>query len=206
MTNFTHPFCPYFTENFHRFMHNFERRFCHRFSQKPLQLKGYFKVAQAIFSLSLRQNFSLAKPSLTPQRLRSHSSRRSAPRLRICLLSYAPASNAATSSSAVPAHKSCICIKTSREDTRGKHRRARRQIFAARKMQSRLTIRLDDTTECGTSQKMHIFQNSNRRLPRRQTHRHALRSSNTDAFKMPPNRLADTIVSIQISLKAKRSV
>ena len=49
LTDFAHPFCPYFTENFYRFMHNLRRCFCPRFSQKPLQLKGYFKVARAIF-------------------------------------------------------------------------------------------------------------------------------------------------------------
>ena len=50
---------------------------------------------------------------------------------------------------------------------------------------------------------MHIFQTSKRRQPRRRTRRHALRSSNTDAFKMPLKRLADAFASIQISLKAK---
>lgn len=49
LTDFAHPFCPYFTENFYRFMHNLRRCFCPRFSQKTLQLKGYFKVAEAIF-------------------------------------------------------------------------------------------------------------------------------------------------------------
>ena len=79
-----------------------------------------------------------------------------------------------------------------------------RENFAARKIQPRPAVR-PDMTECGTAQKMHIFQTSKRRQPRRRTRRHALRSSNTDAFKMPLKRLADAFASIQISLKAKKS-
>ena len=78
-----------------------------------------------------------------------------------------------------------------------------RENFAARKIQPRPAVR-PDMTGCGTSQKMHTFQTSKRRQPRRRTRRHALRSSNTDAFKMPLKRLADAFASIQISLKAKR--
>lgn len=124
LTDFAHPFCPYFAENFHRFMHNFGRRFCPRFSQKPLQLKGYFKVARAIFPPLFTPKFFSPKHSRTPPHLRSHSSRRPAPTPQCRSFVIRPAPNATASSSAISAQTGRICIKTSIEDTRGKRRRA----------------------------------------------------------------------------------
>lgn len=155
------------------------------------------------FRLSLRQNFSL--PSILEHR---RTCDRTAPaalhrRLNVGLSSYAPAPNATASSSAVSAQTGRICIKTSR-DALTANIAEHRENFAARKIQPRPAVS-PDLTECGTAQKMHIFQTSKRRQPRRRTRRHALRSSNTDAFKMPLKRLADAFASIQISLKAKKS-
>ena len=184
-------------------MHNLRRCFCPRFSQKTLQLKGYFKVARAIFRFSLRpkifthQTFSntaaLAIAQLPPLR----------PDTPASVFRHTP----------LPKRDSLIVSPLKRVEFASKlqekihatNAAEHRENFAARKIQPRLTIRLDDTTGCGTSQKMHIFQTSKRRQPRRRTRRHALRSSNTDAFKMPLKRLADATVSIQISLKAKKS-
>ena len=125
--------------------------------------------------------------------MRSHSSRRPAPRLRSGLPARQPS----------PLKRVEFASKL-QEKIHAANAAEHRENFAARKIQPRLTIRLDDTTGCGTSQKMHIFQTSKRRQPRRRTRRHALRSSNIDAFKMPLKRLADAFASIQISLKAKK--
>lgn len=186
-------------------MHNLRRCFCHRFSQKTLQLKGYFKVARAIF------------PPLFTPKFFSHQAFSNTAALAIAQLPP-PCTDASMS----------VFRHTPLPQTQQLHRQPsplkrvefasklqkkihavnaaeHRENFAARKKQARLTIRLDDTTGCGTSQKMHIFQTSKRRQPRWRTRRHALRSSNTDAFKMPLKRLADATVSIQISLKAKKS-
>ena len=205
MTDFAHPFCPYFTENFYRFMHNLRRCFCPRFSQKTLQLKGYFKVARAIF------------PPLFTPKFFSHQAFSNTAALAIAQLPP-PCTDASMSvfrHTPLPQtqqpHRQPSPLKRVefasklQEKIHAANAAEHRENFAARKIQPRLTIRLDDTTECGTAQKMHIFQTSKRRQPRRRTCRHALRSSNTDAFKMPLKRLADAFASIQISLKAKKS-
>ena len=180
MTDFAHPFCPYFTENFHRFIHNFGRRFCHRFSQKTLQLKGYFKVTRAIFRLSLRQNFSLTKHSRTPPHLRSHSSRRPAPTPPKFFSHQAFSNTAALAIAQLPPPCTDASMSVFRHtplpQTQQPHRQPsslkrvefasklqekihaanaaeHRENFTARKIQPRLTIRLDDTTKCGTAQK-----------------------------------------------------
>lgn len=204
MTDFAHPFCPYFTENFYRFMHNLRRCFCPRFSQKPLQLKGYFKVARAIF------------PPLFTPKFFSHQAFSNTAALAIAQLPP-PCTDASMSvfrHTPLPQtqqpHRQPSPLKRVefasklQEKIHAANAAEHRENFAARKIQPRPAVR-PDMTECGTAQKMHIFQTSKRRQPRRRTRRHALRSSNTDAFKMPLKRLADAIASIQISLKAKKS-
>ena len=180
-------------------MHNLRRCFCPRFSQKTLQLKGYFKVAEAIF------------PPLFTPKFFSHQAFSNTAALAIAQL---PPPCTDASHTSLPqtrqAHRQPSPLKRVefasklQEKIHAANIAELRKNFAARKMQPRPAVR-PDMTECGTAQKMHIFQTSKRRQPRRRTRRHALRSSNTDAFKMPLKRLADAIVSIQISLKAKKS-
>ena len=198
-----HPFCPYFTENFHRFMHNFGRRFRPRFSQKPLQLKGYFKVAKAIFSLSLCSKICLSPNILEHRRIRDRIASAALHRrfvLRHMPLPQTRQSHRQPSLLKRAAFASKLQEKTSRQTSPNSEKTLPRARYS-RAWQSDLMIRRDTAL----LKKMHIFQNSKRRLPRRRTRRHALRSSNTDAFKTPLKRIADAIVSIQISLKAKKS-
>lgn len=153
------------------------------------------------FRLSLRQNFSLTKHSRTPPHLRSHSSRRPAPtpQCRSFVIRPCPRRN-----SLIVSHLRSNGSNKLQEKIHAANAAEHSENSAARKIQPRPAVR-PDMTECGTAQKMHIFQTSKRRQPRRRTRRHALRSSNTDAFKMPLKRLADAFASIQISLKAKKS-
>ena len=155
------------------------------------------------FRLSLRQNFSLTKHSRTPPHLRSHSSRRPAPtpQCRSFVIRPCPKRDSLIVSH-LRSNGSNLHQKL-QEKIHAANAAEHRENFAARKIQPRPAVR-PDMTECGTAQKMHIFQTSKRRQPRRRTCRHALRSSNTDAFKMPLKRLADAFASIQISLKAQK--
>ena len=152
------------------------------------------------FRLSLRQNFSLTKHSRTPPHLRSHSSRRPAPTPQCRSFVIRPQTRQAHRQPS-PLKRVEFASKL-QEKIHAANAAEHRENFAARKIQPRPAVR-PDMTECGTAQKMHIFQTSKRRQPRQRTCRHALRSSNTDAFKMPLKRLADAFASIQISLKAK---
>lgn len=156
------------------------------------------------FRLSLRQNFSLTKHSRTPPHLRSHSSRRSAPTPQCRSFVIRPCPQTQQPHRQPSSLKRVEFASKLQEKIHATNAAEHRENFAARKIQSRPAVR-PDMTECGTAQKMHIFQTSKRRQPRRRTRRHALRSSNTDAFKMPLKRLADATVSFQISLKAKKS-
>ena len=170
-----------------------------------MQLKGYFKVARTIF------------PPLFTPKIFSHQAFSNTAALAIAQLPP-PCTDASMSvfrHTPLPQtqqpHRQPSPLKRVefasklQEKIHAANAAEHRENSAAHKIQPRLTIRLDDTTGCGTSQKMHIFQTSKRRQPRRRTRRHALRSSNTDAFKMPLKRLADAFASIQISLKAKKS-
>ena len=153
MTDFAHPFCPYFTENFYRFMHNLRRCFCPRFSQKTLQLKGYFKVARAIF------------PPLFTPKFFSHQAFSNTAALAIAQLPP-PCTDASMSvfrHTPLPQtqqpHRQPSLLKRVefasklQEKIHATNAAEHRENFAARKIQPRLTIRLDDTTECGTAQK-----------------------------------------------------
>ena len=153
LTDFAHPFCPYFTENFYRFMHNLRRCFCPRFSQKTLQLKGYFKVARAIF------------PPLFTPKFFSHQAFSNTAALAIAQLPP-PCTDASMSvfrHTPLPQtqqpHRQPSLLKRVefasklQEKIHATNAAEHRENFAARKIQPRLTIRLDDTTECGTAQK-----------------------------------------------------
>ena len=157
------------------------------------------------FRLSLRQNFSYAKHSRTPPHLRSHSSRRPAPtpQCRSFVIRPCPKRNSLIVSH-LRSNGSNLHQNFKRRYTRQTPPSIGKTLPRARysrARQSDLMIRRD----AALLKKMHIFQTSKRRVPRRRTCRHALRSSNTDAFKMPLNRLADAFASIQISLKAKNA-
>lgn len=156
------------------------------------------------FRLSLRQNFSLTKHSRTPPHLRSHSSRRPAPTPQCRSFVIRPCPQTQQSHRQPSPLKRVEFASKLQEKIHTANAAEHRENFAARKIQPRPAVR-PDMTGCGTSQKMHTFQTLKRRQPRRRTRRHALRSSNTDAFKMPLKRLADAFASIQISLKAKKS-
>lgn len=87
---------------------------------------------QGRFSASLYAKIFLS-PSILEHR---RTCDRTAPaalhrRLNVGLSSYAPAPNATASSSAISAQTGRICIKTSREDTRGKRRRAQGKLCRA---------------------------------------------------------------------------
>lgn len=185
-------------------MHNLRRCFCPRFSQKTLQLKGYFKVARAIF------------PPLFTPKFFSHQAFSNTAALAIAQLpppctdaSMSVFRHASLSQTQQP-HRQPSPLKRVefasklQEKIHATNAAEHRENFAARKIQPRPAVS-PDMTGCALLKKMHIFQTSKRRQPRRRTRRHALRSSNTDAFKMPLKRLADAIASIQISLKAKKS-
>ena len=186
-------------------MHNLRRCFCPRFSQKTLQLKGYFKVARAIF------------PPLFTPKFFSHQAFSNTAALAIAQLPP-PCTDASMSvfrHTPLPQtqqpHRQPSPLKRVefasklQEKIHAANAAEHRENFAARKIQPRLTIRLDDTTGCGTSHKNAHLSNFKTTAAEAATRRHALRSSNTDAFKMPLKRLADATVSIQISLKAKKS-
>ena len=98
------------------------------FAKKPCNLKVILRLQGRFFRLSLRQNFSLTKHSRTPPHLRSHSSRRPAPTPQCRSFVIRPCPNATASSSAISAQTGRICIKTSREDTHGKRRRAQGKL------------------------------------------------------------------------------
>ena len=168
LTDFAHPFCPYFTENFYRFMHNLRRCFCPRFSQKTLQFKGYFKVAEAIF------------PPLFTPKFFSHQAFSNTAALAIAQLPP-PCTDASMSvfrHTPLPQtqqpHRQPSPLKRVefasklQEKLHAANAAEHRENFAARKIQPRLTVS-PDMTECGTAQKMHIFQTSKRRQPRRRT-------------------------------------
>ena len=183
-------------------MHNLRRCFCPRFSQKTLQLKGYFKVTRAIFRLSLRPKIFTHQTFAAPPHLRSRSSRRSAPTPQCRSFVIRPCTKR-DSPIVSPLKRVEFALKL-QEKIHATNAAEHRENFAARKIQSRPAVRLDDTTECTLLKKCTSFKTQKRRQPRRRTRRHALRSSNTDAFKMPLKRLADAFASIQISLKAQK--
>lgn len=151
-------------------MHNLRRCFCPRFSQKTLQLKGYFKVARAIF------------PPLFTPKFFSHQAFSNTAALAIAQLPP-PCTDASMSvfrHTPLPQtqqpHRQPTPLKRVefasklQEKIHAANAAEHRENFAARKIQPRLTIRLDDTTGCGTSQKNALFQTSKRRQPRRRTH------------------------------------
>ena len=150
-------------------MHNLRRCFCHRFSQKPLQLKGYFKVARAIF------------PPLFTPKFFSHQAFSNTAALAIAQLPP-PCTDASMSvfrHTPLPQtqqpHRQPSPLKRVefasklQEKIHAANAAEHRENFAARKIQPRSAVR-PDMTECGTAQKkMHIFQTSKRRQPRRRT-------------------------------------
>ena len=152
LTDFAHPFCPYFTENFYRFIHNFGRRFCPRFSQKPLQLKGYFKVARAIF------------PPLFTPKFFSHQAFSNTAALAIAQLPplCTDASMSVFRHTPLPQtqqpHRQPSPLKRVefasklQEKIHAANAAEHRENFAARKIQPRPAVR-PDMTECGTAQK-----------------------------------------------------
>lgn len=134
-------------------MHNLRRCFCHRFSQKTLQLKGYFKVARAIF------------PPLFTPKFFSHQAFSNTAALAIAQLPP-PCTDASMSvfrHTPLPQtqqpHRQPSPLKRVefasklQEKIHAANAAEHRENFAARKIQARLTIRLDDTAECGTAQK-----------------------------------------------------
>ena len=152
LTDFAHPFCPYFTENFYRFMHNLRRCFCPRFSQKTLQLKGYFKVARAIF------------PPLFTPKFFSHQAFSNTAALAIAQLPP-PCTDASMSvfrHTPLPQtqqpHRQPSPLKRVefasklQEKIHAANAAEHRENFAARKIQPRPAVR-PDMTECGTAQK-----------------------------------------------------
>ena len=152
MTDFAHPFCPYFTENFYRFMHNLRRCFCHRFSQKTLQLKGYFKVARAIF------------PPLFTPKFFSHQAFSNTAALAIAQLPP-PCTDASMSvfrHTPLPQtqqpHRQPSPLKwvefasKLQEKLHAANAAEHSENFAALKIQPRPAVRTD-MTECGTAQK-----------------------------------------------------
>lgn len=165
-----------------------------------MQLKGYFKVARAIF------------PPLFTPKFFSHQAFSNTAALAIAQLPP-PCTDASMSvfrhtplSQTQQPHRQPSPLKRVefaskfQEKIHAANAAEHRENFAARKIQPRPAVS-PDMTECGTAQKMHIFQTSKRRQPRRRTRRHALRSSNTDAFKMPLKRLADAFSSILANLR-----
>lgn len=152
LTDFAHPFCPYFTENFYRFMHNFGRCFCPRFSQKPLQLKGYFKVARAIFpplftpKFFSRQAFSntasLAIAQLPPPCTDASMS----------VFRHTPLPQTQQPHRQPFPLKRVEFASKLQEKIYAANAAEHRENFAARKIQPRPAVR-PDMTECGTAQK-----------------------------------------------------
>lgn len=169
-----------------------------------MQLKGYFKVARAIF------------PPLFTPKFFSHQAFPNTAALAIAQLPP-PCTDASMSvfrHTPLPQtqqpHRQPSLLKRVefasklQEKIHAANAAEHRENFAARKIQPRPAVR-PDMTECGTAQKNAYLSNfKTTAAETANTRRHALRSSNTDAFKMPLKRLADAFASIQISLKAKR--
>lgn len=139
------------------------------FAKKPCNLKVILRLQGRFFRLSLRQNFF------------SHQAFPSTAALAIAQLPP-PCTDASMSvfrHTPLPQtqqpHRQPSPLKRVefasklQEKIHAANAAEHRENFAARKIQARLTIRLDDTTECGIAQKMHIFQTSKRRQPRRRT-------------------------------------
>lgn len=133
-------------------MHNLRRCFCPRFSQKTLQLKGYFKVARAIF------------PPLFTPKFFSHQAFSNTAALAIAQLPP-PCTDASMSvfrHTLLPqtrqAHRQSFPLKRVefasklQEKIHAANAAEHRENFAARKIQSHPAVR-PDMTECGTAQK-----------------------------------------------------
>lgn len=133
-------------------MHNLRRYFCSRFSQKPLQLKGYFKVARAIF------------PPLFTPKFFSHQVFSNTAALAIAQLPP-PCTDASMSvfrhmplPQTQQPHRQPSPLKRVefasklQEKIHAANAAEHRENFAARKIQPRPAVR-PDMTECGTAQK-----------------------------------------------------
>lgn len=133
-------------------MHNLRRCFCPRFSQKTLQLKGYFKVARAIF------------PPLFTPKFFSHQAFSNTAALAIAQLPP-PCTDASMSvfrHTPLPQtqqpHRQPSPLKRVefasklQEKIHAANAAEHRENFATRKIQPRLTVN-PDMTECGTAQK-----------------------------------------------------
>ena len=153
MTDFAHPFCPYFTENFYRFMHNLRRCFCPRFSQKkPCNLKVILRLQRRFFRLSLRQNFfshqafsntaALAIAQLPPPCTDASMS----------VFRHTPLPQTQQPHRQPSPLKRVEFASKLQEKIHAANIAELRKNFAARKIQPRPAVR-PDMTECGTAQK-----------------------------------------------------
>ena len=152
MTDFAHPFCPYFTENFYRFMHNLRRCFCHRFSQKPLQLKGYFKVARAIFPPLFTPKFFSHQAFSNTAALAFAQPPPPCTDASMSVFRHTPLPQTQQPHRQPSPLKRVEFASKLQEKIHAANAAEHRENFAARKIQPRPAVR-PDMTECGTAQK-----------------------------------------------------